>query len=148
QARAVAIGADLLSCASYQMANIGRPSDAMSLDRAAVEDADGVTGRARALLLDRLAWAYARAGENRRCYVELRRPLRAVPVLLSAIESYPAEPIRETALYRTWLAEAYVQANEHDAARATLESATALAHGTHSERLRARIRDVAAQIAV
>src|SRR5690606_11243065 len=136
---AVAVGANLLSCLSYQIANVGRPSDAVLLARAAVKGAGGVQGKARALLLDRLAWAYARTGDPGecdrsldlvdealetpaedepmwvywvdrteadvmagRCYVELRRPLRAVPKLTTAIGSYPTDRARETALYRTW----------------------------------------------
>ena len=54
----------LLSSLAYQVANIGRPDDAVLLARAAVRGAAGAGGRPRALLLERLAWASARAGDH------------------------------------------------------------------------------------
>jgi hypothetical protein len=44
-----------------------------------------------------------------RCYVELRRPQRAEPLLTDAIARYDETRAREVALYRTWLAEVYIQ---------------------------------------
>ena len=121
-ARDTASAGNLLSSLSYQVANVGRPSDAVLLARAALHGAGArARGRVRALLLERIAWAHARAGEDTqtdralddvreafdvpdqdepdwvcwldatevdvmagRCYVELRRPLRAVPLLVEA----------------------------------------------------------------
>jgi tetratricopeptide (TPR) repeat protein len=174
---------NLLSSLAYQTSNVGRPDDAVLLARAAVSGARGAEGRPRALLLDRLAWASARAGDRRsadraldeadeaygnrtdgeaewtywldrgemdimraRCMTELRRPLKAVPLLESILDGYPADRVRETALYRSWLAEAYAQANEIDAARETYAEAAALAAGVRSERLHARLRTLAALI--
>ncbi|GHJ47843.1 hypothetical protein Cs7R123_51850 [Catellatospora sp. TT07R-123] len=54
------LGAQLLSCLSYQLANIGRRDDAMLIARSAVSGATGATPVARALLLERYAWAAAR----------------------------------------------------------------------------------------
>jgi tetratricopeptide (TPR) repeat protein len=51
-----------------------------------------------------------------RVWTELRRPLRAVPILERATRAYDADTGRETALYLSWLAEALVQAHEIDQA--------------------------------
>jgi hypothetical protein len=47
-----------------------------------------------------------------RVWTQLRRPLRAVPILQRATASYGEDTGRETALYLTWLAEALLQARE------------------------------------
>ena len=53
-----------LSSLAYQIANVGDPHEAELLARSAVRGADGAaTAGARALFLERLAWAQARAGE-------------------------------------------------------------------------------------
>jgi tetratricopeptide (TPR) repeat protein len=78
-----------------------------------------------------------------RCMTELRKPLRAVPLLESILEYYPTDQQRERALYGTWLAEAYAQANEIDAARDTYRKAAALAAGIRSERLGQRLQALA-----
>jgi hypothetical protein len=43
---------------------------------------------------------------------ELRRPLRVVPVLESALARYSDIRARDKALYSTWLAESYIDAGE------------------------------------
>lgn len=173
------VAANLLSSLAYQVASVGPPRDAVLLAATAVRGAEVATGRVRALLLERVAWAYARAGDAReadrvlaevdeafetatddepdwvywldrgeidimagRVNVELRRPLRAVPLLSAAIAGYDTSRAREVGLYETWLAESYLQANELDAAAATLESAEAKAARIHSARLAARVRHV------
>jgi transcriptional regulator with XRE-family HTH domain len=173
------IAANLLSSLAYQVANVGPPRDAALLAATAVRGAEAATGRVRALLLERVAWAYARVGDATeadrvlaevdeafetatdeepdwvywldrgeidimagRVNVELRRPLRAVPLLSTAIASYDTNRAREIGLYETWLAESYIQANELDAAVATLRSAEVKATQVHSARLMARVRHV------
>jgi transcriptional regulator with XRE-family HTH domain len=173
------IAANLLSSLAYQVANVGPPRDAALLTATAVRGAEAATGRVRALLLERVAWAYARVGDATeadrvlaevdeafetatdeepdwvywldrgeidimagRVNVELRRPLRAVPLLSTAIASYDTNRAREIGLYETWLAESYIQANELDAAVATLRSAEVKATQVHSARLMARVRHV------
>ncbi len=74
-----------------------------------------------------------------RCYVEMQRPLLAVP-LLERVTSEYSWSVRESALYLSYLAEAYAQANEKDAAQETLERARALAAGVHSMRVDDRLR--------
>jgi hypothetical protein len=54
-----------------------------------------------------------------RAYTELRRPLRAVPLLTDVLDRYDATHARELALYLSWLAVALADANEpEEAARA------------------------------
>ncbi|WP_344413453.1 helix-turn-helix domain-containing protein [Amycolatopsis minnesotensis] len=59
-----ALAGQLLSSLSYQMANVGDPSDALLLARTAVSGAKNVTPVARALLLERVCWAAARARDS------------------------------------------------------------------------------------
>ncbi|CRK60515.1 Putative regulatory protein [Alloactinosynnema sp. L-07] len=56
-----ALAGQLLSSLSYQMANIGNPSDAALLARSAVKGAAQATPVVKTLLLERAAWAEARA---------------------------------------------------------------------------------------
>ena len=131
----------------------------------------------RALLLERVAWAHAKAGEAAsadralgrvdeayadrsppddpvwvywltpdevavmagRCWTELHRPLRAVPVLETATARYGEDTARESALYLTWLAEAYVQANEVEQGAQVALRALDLACRTHSARASERV---------
>lgn len=57
------LAAQLFSTLSYQIANVGNPRDAALLARTAVKGANGATPVVRALLLERVAWASAKAGE-------------------------------------------------------------------------------------
>ncbi|HEX6077832.1 MAG TPA: helix-turn-helix domain-containing protein [Micromonosporaceae bacterium] len=74
-----------------------------------------------------------------RCYVELRKPLRAVPLLEQVTAGYEWSP-REAALYLSYLAEAYDQANEPDAAKATLARARRLLATVRSDRVAERLK--------
>ncbi|MFI7705657.1 transcriptional regulator [Nonomuraea sp. NPDC049480] len=149
---------NLIGCLAYQVSNVGDPRDGVALGRVSVDMAGiEVPARARALAWDRLAWAYARAGQPQnamralgeaatalsdhngeedpgylywvdanelqvmeaRVYTELRRPLRAVPLLTEVLRRYNATHARELALYMSWLAVALADANEpEEAARA------------------------------
>ncbi|RKR88397.1 hypothetical protein BDK92_2718 [Micromonospora pisi] len=51
-----------------------------------------------------------------RVFTELRRPLRALPLLSKVLDRYDATHAREVALYLSWLAVAYADANEPEAA--------------------------------
>ena len=68
------LAGQLLSSLSYQMANVGDPADAALLARSAVTGAANATPVARALLLERVAWASARARDREAA----RRALDAV----------------------------------------------------------------------
>ncbi|WP_217231229.1 helix-turn-helix domain-containing protein [Streptomyces anulatus] len=74
-----------------------------------------------------------------RCWTELRRPLRAVPVLTRALGRYPDDNARDKALYLSWLARAYLTAGEVEEAAVTVGRAVDLAHGVASERPLQRI---------
>jgi len=78
-----------------------------------------------------------------RCFAELRRPLKAEPLLSSVLDRYDASFARERSLYLTWLADAYVWAGEIDQAAATATEALELADTVNSARARDRIGAVA-----
>jgi transcriptional regulator with XRE-family HTH domain len=166
---------------AYQWSNTGHVAEAVDLAQAALEGAGTeAPAKARALYLDRVAWAHTRAGQDRaamaalgqagealaedspgaesptylywvdsgelqvmeaRVYTELRRPLRAVPLLSDVLSRYDASHARELALYLSWLAVAYADANEPEAAAQTTARMLTLADGG-SERTAERARIV------
>jgi transcriptional regulator with XRE-family HTH domain len=82
-----------------------------------------------------------------RCWTELRRPLRAVPVLESVLSRFDETHARDKALYLTWLATSYLQAREVEQAAATLSQALDLSAGVASVRPMTRITGVARRLA-
>lgn len=58
------MAAQLLSSLAYQMANVADPADALLLARSAVTGAVSASPLVRALLLERVAWAAARARDH------------------------------------------------------------------------------------
>jgi transcriptional regulator with XRE-family HTH domain len=61
-----ALAANLISTLSYQVANVGNPREAMLLAQSAATGAKRqTTPTVQALFKERLAWAYAKAGERR-----------------------------------------------------------------------------------
>ncbi|WP_411135077.1 XRE family transcriptional regulator [Streptomyces sp. C10] len=131
----------------------------------------------RALLHERLAWAYAVAGHasateqalndaetalseddgtpqpdwvawvdrnelqimTGRCWTELRRPLRAVPVLEDALATYDDAHARDKSLYLSWLADSYLAAGEVEQAAKITGRALELSSGVASVRPRQRL---------
>ncbi|WP_411092345.1 XRE family transcriptional regulator [Streptomyces sp. 049-1] len=81
-----------------------------------------------------------------RCWTELRRPLRAVPVLTKALARYDDSHARDKALYLTWLADAYLTAGEVEEAAATTSKALRLSVGVASVRPRQRLAPVLKQL--
>lgn len=85
---------------------------------------------------DWAAWADAR--EQRiiegRSWAVLRRPLRAVPILESVLAEYEDHHARDKALYLMWLAGAYVDAGELEAAARTAARAFDLSENVASVR--------------
>jgi transcriptional regulator with XRE-family HTH domain len=77
-----------------------------------------------------------------RCWTQLQRPLRSVPVLCSALDRFPDEHARDKSLYLSWLAEAYVSAGEVEQAAVTADRALKLATGVASIRPQQRISAV------
>jgi transcriptional regulator with XRE-family HTH domain len=77
-----------------------------------------------------------------RCWTELRRPLRAVPALTTALAYFDDAHARDKSLYLSWLAAAYLDAGEPDQAAATADRALDLAAEVASVRPRERISPV------
>ncbi|MER0445304.1 transcriptional regulator [Streptomyces sp. Edi4] len=80
-----------------------------------------------------------------RVYTELHRPLRAVPLLTNVLGRYDASHARELALYLSWLAVAYADANEPEAAAETTSRMLTLGQ-SGSERTAERTRVVLARL--
>lgn len=81
-----------------------------------------------------------------RCWAELRRPLRAVPVLEDALAHYDDAHARDKSLYLSWLADSYVTAGEVEQAAAVTGRALDLAAGVASVRPRVRLAPVLRQL--
>ncbi|WP_121160044.1 helix-turn-helix domain-containing protein [Micromonospora pisi] len=69
-----------------------------------------------------------------RCWAVLHRPLRAISVLGQVLAAYDDTHARDKALYLTWLAEAYLDANEPEQACVTAGRAMRLSFGVGSVR--------------
>lgn len=97
-------------------------------------------------------WAYWLSADEvqimaGRVWTELRRPMRAIPILEQATGGYGDHVPRETALYLTWLAEALIQAGEIDAAAGHAAKALRLARRACSHRTLERVATVRARLA-
>ncbi|MDJ1137068.1 helix-turn-helix domain-containing protein [Streptomyces iconiensis] len=77
-----------------------------------------------------------------RCWTELRRPDRAVPVLEHLTVPYGDTHSRARARYSAWLAGAYLDAGEVTAAVASADRALTLSHRTASPRTDGDLRTV------
>ncbi|WP_046470864.1 helix-turn-helix domain-containing protein [Allosalinactinospora lopnorensis] len=100
---------------------------------------------------DEPAWLYwVDAGElqimEARAYTELRRPLRAVPLLNDVLSRYDATHTREMALYLSWLAVAYADANEPEQAADVARRMLDMSADLGSERTAERARVVRASL--
>lgn len=180
-----ALVGNLAGSLAYQLSNNGHAREAVTLARAALDE----TGKsahptARALSLDRLAWAYAQAGQaqpaiqaldqahealstqasssmpswaywvseeelrvmDARVFTELRRPLRAVPLLKDNLAQYDSTHTREMALYSTWLVIALADANEPEEAAAVAARMLDLGQDLASERTAERARVALARL--
>ncbi|MEJ8657452.1 helix-turn-helix transcriptional regulator [Streptomyces sp. MS1.AVA.4] len=82
-----------------------------------------------------------------RCWTELRRPLRAVPVLETALAAYDDSHARDKSLYLSWLADAYLAAGEVEQAAEVTGHALDLINGVASVRPRRRLDPVLRRLA-
>ena len=82
-----------------------------------------------------------------RCWSELHRPLRAVPVLENALSRYSDAHARDKALYSSWLADSYLDAGEVEQAVNTVRSSLAVMGDVASVRPRQRLAAVARRLA-
>ncbi|MFF2810546.1 XRE family transcriptional regulator [Streptomyces sp. NPDC058000] len=180
----VALTGNALAFLAYQKVNDDRQAGteiALRSCRTAGPDAPrGV----RALLYERLAWAYAVAGDasgteqalnsaetalseddgtpqpdwtawvdlnelqimTGRCWAELHRPLRAVPVLEEALGKYDNTHARDKSLYLSWLADAYLSAGEIEQAADVTNRVLDLSAGVASVRPHQRIAPTLRQL--
>ncbi len=83
-----------------------------------------------------------------RCWTELRRPLRAVPVLEQVLAGFDDTHARDKALYSCWLADSYLSAGEIEQAAAVTSRVLDLSAGVASVRPRERIAPVLRQLSV
>ncbi|MFD5519097.1 helix-turn-helix transcriptional regulator [Streptomyces sp. NPDC127066] len=182
QAEDRTLAGNIAGSLAYQLSNIGRESEGLTLAQAALNDAGAdAPPKARALYLDRVAWAHTKAGgiENgqqairalgeagqalsedsegaesppwlywvdagelrvmeARVFTEIRRPLRAVPLLREVLSEYDATHTRELALYMSWLVVALADANEAEEAAAVASRVIMLAADIPSERTAERV---------
>ncbi|WP_030903476.1 helix-turn-helix domain-containing protein [Streptomyces sp. NRRL F-5126] len=176
--------AHLAGSLAYQHSNTGREREGVDLALAALEEAGpGASPEARALFLDRVAWAHAKAGEPRlalsalarahealgadgpeaplwaywvsaaefdimdaRVFTELRRPLRAVPLLTDVLGQYDSTHTRELALYGSWRAVALIDANEPEQAADQARHDIEMSADLTSERTASRVRVVLSRL--
>ncbi len=82
-----------------------------------------------------------------RVYTELRRPIRAIPLLSRVLRDYPVTSTRERALYESWLAVAYADANEPEYAAAVASRVISLSGDVASARASERVRVVLSRLA-
>jgi tetratricopeptide (TPR) repeat protein len=80
-----------------------------------------------------------------RCWAHLRRPMRAVPALESAMSRYDDSHARDKALYLSWLADSYLDAGEVEHAAVTLDRSYDLAEHVASSRPQQRLNAVLAR---
>ncbi|MCT9108305.1 helix-turn-helix domain-containing protein [Streptomyces mirabilis] len=190
QAEDRTLAGNLAGSLAYQLSNVGREVEGLDLARAALDGAGpDAPPKARALYLDRLAWAHTKLGgiENAqhamralgeasqalsedsegtespawlywvdsgelqvmeaRVFTELRRPLRAVPLLREVLSEYEATHTRELALYSSWLAVALADGGEPEESAAVAERVISLSADVASERTAERVRVVRARLA-
>jgi transcriptional regulator with XRE-family HTH domain len=77
-----------------------------------------------------------------RCWTELHRPERAVPILERGLSAYDDTHSRDKALYLTWLAHAYLDDQQPEHAAVVVDRALDLAAGIGSIRPGTRIQAV------
>jgi tetratricopeptide (TPR) repeat protein len=81
-----------------------------------------------------------------RCWTELKRPLRAVPVLESVLAGFDDNYARDKALYSTWLAESYLNAGEIEESAAVADRILDLSAGVASVRPRQQLAKVLSRL--
>jgi hypothetical protein len=74
-----------------------------------------------------------------RCLTELDQPERAAPLLLDAVAGYDTTHVREVALYRSWLGEAYAKAGGVEQACAEAMHVLDAVEGVNSARVDGRV---------
>ncbi|MEU7480069.1 helix-turn-helix transcriptional regulator [Lentzea sp. NPDC042327] len=171
EAKHAMLAGNALAFDAYLQVSVAQPDVGTAVASYATA-AKYATPRVRALLLERMAWTHAVAGDAHateralteaadvvrqtgdrpepdwvfwvdedeirimagRCWTQLKRPLRAVPVLEDVLGRYGDTHARDKAMYLTSLAHAYLDAGEVEQAAAVTERAAHLANGVGSVR--------------
>ncbi|MBP2338748.1 tetratricopeptide (TPR) repeat protein [Saccharothrix coeruleofusca] len=171
EAEDAALAGNALAFLAYQQVTVDKPNVETATASYAIAERQA-TPKVRALLLERMAWTHAVAGQADaadralaeaaevvhqrderpepdwvfwvdedeikimagRCWTQLRRPLRAVPVLEDVLSRYGDTHARDKAMYLTSLAHAYLDAGEVEQAATITERAARLASGVGSVR--------------
>ncbi|MEU9789647.1 XRE family transcriptional regulator [Streptomyces sparsogenes] len=81
-----------------------------------------------------------------RCWTELRRPLRAIPVLEDFLTRYDDAHARDKSLYLSWLADSYLAAGEIEQATTITGRVLELSAGVASVRPRQRLTPILQQL--
>ncbi|MEU6959388.1 XRE family transcriptional regulator [Streptomyces chrestomyceticus] len=81
-----------------------------------------------------------------RCWAELRRPIRAIPLLEEALRRFDDKHARDKSLYLTWLADSYMTAGEVEEAAGIVSRALDLTAGVASVRPQRRIASALRQL--
>lgn len=134
-----AVGALLYGRLAWAHAKAGNAVDTeRALEQAQSALSDGASGEQQP---DWAAWVDSQELQimSGRCWTELRRPLRAVPALETALAGFDDSHARDKALYMSWLANAYLDAQEVEQSVAVINRAADLAAGVASIRPQQRI---------
>ncbi|MFE2183038.1 XRE family transcriptional regulator [Streptomyces sp. NPDC059455] len=180
QAKDAALAGNALAFLAYQKINTDRSAGIETAVQACRTAGPDAPPGVRALLHERLAWAYAVAGNpseteralsiaeaalsegdgspqpdwsawvdrnelqimTGRCWTELRRPLRAVPVLEDVLTRYDDTHARDKSLYLSWLADSYLTAGEIEQATTITGRVLELSAGVASVRPRQRLAPI------
>jgi len=184
QAGNAPLAGNALAFLAYQQLGADRSAALRTAVESCCAAGTDAPGGVRALLYERLAWAYALSGNapeteraletaragladaavepqpdwttwvdhnelqimTGRCWAELRRPLRAAPVLENVLAAFDDTHARDKALYMSWLADAYLAAREIEQAVATIGRALELSAGVASVRPRQRLSPAVEQL--
>ncbi|GAB2798525.1 XRE family transcriptional regulator [Streptomyces daliensis] len=179
-----ALAGNALAFLAYQRIDSDRGAGVETAEQSCRTAGPDAPSGVRALLHERLAWAYAVAGRvseteralstaeaalcdaddvpqpdwaawvdqdelrimTGRCWTELRRPLRAVPVLEDVLAHYDDAHARDKSLYLSWLAESCLAAREVEQAATVVGRALDLSAGVASVRPRRRLEPMLRQL--
>ncbi len=140
--RVCALLSERLAWANAVAGNAAATEAALVAAEAALDEADDTPQRDWVAWVDRTELQIMTG----RCWTELRRPLRAVPTLESALAQYSDTHARDKSLYLSWLATSYIHAGEIEQAAAVTGRALTLSAEVASARPRQRLKPVIAQL--
>ncbi len=137
-----ALLSERLAWANAVAGNAAATEAALVAAEAALDEADDTPQRDWVAWVDRTELQIMTG----RCWTELRRPLRAVPTLESALAQYSDTHACDKSLYLSWLATSYIHAGEIEQAAAVTGRALTLSAEVASARPRQRLKPVITQL--